>query len=141
MHDPQLELVSCPASDSDNFCLAHWPTYNADSGIAWSYRRGGLVASRAGRPVGALTYSHCGGVAHLGQVVVDPSQLLRGVARQLVAACEREAIAAGCHLLTAEVADFHPLGFFTKMEFRVVATFENEKFGRTWVRLEKALPR
>jgi ribosomal protein S18 acetylase RimI-like enzyme len=133
-------ITEIGAGDAEVTALPFWSHYNTAAGIDWSYRRFALLARNDTEVLGALVYSFCGGVAHLGQVIVDPNHQRQGHARALVLAFESKCAERGSHRITLEVAAFQAPDFFAKLGYSKRATFENDKYHATWYRYEKDLP-
>ena len=103
---------------------------------------GGAVVLDAGALVGAVLWKEEEGSLYVGRLAVGPSQRRRGIARMLMAECEREARRRGLmrmHLgVRLELEDNRRL--FLSCGFVDAEFLSHEGFSEpTWVRMERRL--
>ncbi|TPV97250.1 MAG: GNAT family N-acetyltransferase [Myxococcales bacterium FL481] len=127
--------------EADAFARSQWPLYNAEAGIDWDFRPGGLLAQRGDQTVGAVTFHTVGGVGHLGQLIVAKHRQREGIGRALYERFERVCLARGCHKLSLETAEWQAREFYARLGFSVILTKTNDRCGGTWFVMEKVLSR
>ena len=103
---------------------------------------GGAVVLDAAALVGAVLWKEEEGSLYVGRLAVDPSQRRRGIARILMAECEREARRRGLtrmHLgVRLELEDNRRL--FLSCGFHDAELLSHKGFSEpTWVRMERTL--
>ena len=103
---------------------------------------GGAVVHTGGALVGAVLWREEAGSLHVGRLAVHPAQRRRGIARMLMAECEREARQRGLtrmHLgVRLELEDNRRL--FLSCGFVDAEYLSHEGFNEpTWLRMERRL--
>jgi GNAT superfamily N-acetyltransferase len=98
-----------------------------------------ILSNEIGDWIGGLRYWLRGGVAHLVDVVVLPSERHQGHAHRLLAAFEARAIEAGAHLAEFWTDDDRSEGLLAALGWHRIFQRENYIGRRTWSLMEKRL--
>jgi len=99
-----------------------------------------VLTSEIGDWVGGLRYTLQGGVAHLVEVAVAPTERRQGHAHRLLGAFEERAASYGAHLVEFWTDDLRSEAFLLAMGWQRVMTREGYIGGNTWYLMEKAVP-
>lgn len=98
-----------------------------------------VLSSEIGDWVGGLRYTLQGGVAHLVEVAVAPSERRQGHAHRLLAAFEERAASNGAHLVEFWTDDLRSEAFLGAIGWRRVMVRDGYIGGDTWYLMEKAI--
>jgi GNAT superfamily N-acetyltransferase len=98
-----------------------------------------VLSNEIGDWIGGLRFSLRGGVAHLLDVVVLPTERHQGYGHRLLAAFEERSNEAGAHLAEFWTDDLDSEGLLAALGWRVVLRREGYIGGRPWILLEKPL--
>jgi GNAT superfamily N-acetyltransferase len=98
-----------------------------------------VLSNDIGDWIGGLHFTLRGGVAHLEDLAVLPSERHQGHAHRLLAAFERHALEADAHLAEFWTDDLEAEGLLGALGWRVLLRREGYIGHRTWVMMEKAL--
>jgi GNAT superfamily N-acetyltransferase len=98
-----------------------------------------VLSNEIGDWIGGLHFTLRGGVAHLEDLAVLPSERHKGHAHRLLAAFEGHALEAGAHLAEFWTDDLGAEGLLGALGWRVLLRREGYIGHRTWVMMEKAL--
>jgi GNAT superfamily N-acetyltransferase len=98
-----------------------------------------ILSNEIGDWIGGLRFWLRGGVAHLVDVVVLPSERHRGHAHRLLAAFESRAVDAGAHLAEFWTDDERSEGLLAAMGWRRIFQRDGYIGGRSWSLMEKPL--
>ncbi len=98
-----------------------------------------VLSNEIGDWIGGLRFSLRGGVAHLLDVVVLPTERHQGYGHRLLAAFEERSNEAGAHLAEFWTDDLDSEGLLAALGWRVVLRREGYIGGRPWTLLEKPL--
>jgi len=99
-----------------------------------------VLSSEIGDWVGGLRYTLQGGVAHLVEVAVTPSERRQGHAHRLLGAFEERAAAYGAHLIEFWTDDLRSEALLAAIGWQRVLVRPGYIGGRTWYLMEKSLP-
>jgi GNAT superfamily N-acetyltransferase len=99
-----------------------------------------VLSSEIGDWVGGLRYTLQGGVAHLVEVAVTPSERRQGHAHRLLGAFEERATSYGAHLIEFRTDDIRSEALLTAIGWRRVLARPGYIGGHTWYLMEKSLP-
>lgn len=99
-----------------------------------------ILSNEIGDWIGGLRYWLRGGVAHLVDVVVLPSERHRGHAHRLLEAFEIRAVDAGAHVAEFWTDDDRSEGLLAALGWQRIFSRENYIGQRTWSLMEKRLP-
>lgn len=98
-----------------------------------------ILSNEIGDWVGGLRYWLRGGVAHLMDVMVIPSERHRGHAHRLLADFEGRAVEAGAHLAEFWTDDARSVGMLGALGWNCIFRRANYIGGREWALMEKTL--
>jgi GNAT superfamily N-acetyltransferase len=98
-----------------------------------------ILSNEIGDWIGGLRYWLRGGVAHLVDVVVLPSERHQGHAHRLLAAFEQRGQEAGAHVAEFWTDDDRSEGLLAALGWRRIYRRDNYIGKRTWSLMEKAL--
>jgi GNAT superfamily N-acetyltransferase len=98
-----------------------------------------VLSSEIGDWVGGLRYTLQGGVAHLVEVAVTPTERRRGHAHRLLSAFEERAAAHGAHLVEFWTDDLRSEALLTAIGWRRMLARPGYIGGRTWFLMEKTI--
>ena len=98
-----------------------------------------ILSNEIGDWVGGLRYWLRGGVAHLMDVMVLPSERHRGHAHRLLAAFEERATTSGAHLAEFWTDDLRSEGLLGALGWRCIFRRDNYIGGNNWALMEKHL--
>ncbi|HEU5169663.1 MAG TPA: GNAT family N-acetyltransferase [Gemmatimonadales bacterium] len=98
-----------------------------------------VLSNDIGDWIGGLHFSLRGGVAHLENVAVLPSERHQGHAHRLLVAFEAHAAEAGAHIAEFWTDDLQSEPLLAALGWQVVLRREGYIGRRTWVLLEKEL--
>ena len=98
-----------------------------------------VLSNDIGDWIGGLHFTLRGGVAHLEDVAVLPSERHQGHAHRLLAAFEGHAVEAGAHIAEFWTDDLESEALLGALGWRVLLRREGYIGHRTWVLMEKAL--
>jgi GNAT superfamily N-acetyltransferase len=99
-----------------------------------------ILSNEIGDWIGGLHYWLRGGVAHLVDVVVLPSERHRGHAHRLLEAFETRAVDAGAHVAEFWTDDDRSEGLLAALGWQRIFRRDNYIGQRTWSLMEKPLP-
>lgn len=98
-----------------------------------------VLSNDIGDWIGGLHFTLRGGVAHLEDLAVLPSERHQGHAHRLLAAFEGHAVEAGAHLAEFWTDDLESESLLGAFGWRVVLRREGYIGHRTWALMEKSL--
>jgi GNAT superfamily N-acetyltransferase len=98
-----------------------------------------VLSNDIGDWIGGLHFTMRGGVAHLEDLAVLPSERHQGHGHRLLAAFEGHALEAGAHLAEFWTDDLGAEALLAALGWRVVLRREGYIGHRTWVLMEKGL--
>jgi GNAT superfamily N-acetyltransferase len=98
-----------------------------------------VLSNEIGDWIGGCRYSVRGGVSHLLDVAVLPTERHQGYAHQLLAAFEARSQESGAHLAEFWTDELESESLLSALGWRRVLRREGYIGGKTWVLLEKSL--
>jgi GNAT superfamily N-acetyltransferase len=98
-----------------------------------------ILSNEIGDWVGGLRYWYRGGVAHLMDVLVLPSERHQGHAHRLLAAFDARVRENGAHLAEFWTDDLRSEGLLAALGWHAIFRRDNYIGGKSWVLMEKAL--
>jgi GNAT superfamily N-acetyltransferase len=125
--------------EASAFMDAEWPAHDAALGIRWESHDIVLVAKMDGEAVGAARGVVVGGLGSLNQILVKKERAHAGIGSSLLLEFERRCRVLACHKLRLETGDYQARPFYERHGFVLAATLRNDRFGRDFFIMEKAL--
>ncbi len=137
----RIERADALDVEASAWTASRWAAYSrATYGGADEEAPFALVARRLEEIVGTATGTIRSQDAYLGRLIVDEAERGTGVGSHLLAATEALAVERGCSRLTLRTsADGPARRFYESRGWRVYATLERWRAGRTFVQMERHL--
>jgi GNAT superfamily N-acetyltransferase len=136
---PALIVSDWSEKEASAFMDVEWPHHDAEVGIRWESHDIVLVAKIAAEAVGAARGVVVGGLGSLNQILVKKKRAHAGIGSKLLLEFERRCRALACHKLRLETGDYQARPFYERHGFVLVATLKNDRFGKDFFIMEKAL--
>ncbi|MBU1304106.1 MAG: GNAT family N-acetyltransferase [Alphaproteobacteria bacterium] len=137
---PQVQITETPSADDLSLIGDNLAAFNeSDVGPAGRRPLAGLVRLDGALVAGLSGYTAWGWL-YVQWLWVAETQRGKGLARQLLAAAEAEAIARGCHGAYIDTFSPQALHVYQRAGYRVFGSLPDFPPGRTRSFLSKALP-